>query len=70
MFGAGLATAMLVAHVLCALRMVRAPAAVYRGLLDAPRSVVWKLALLMRVARRPRDVGWTRTQRNAEEVAA
>jgi hypothetical protein len=65
----GLASsAVLVTHVLVALRLVRAPAGVYRSLRAAPRAVVWKLMLLARIARRPDDVSWTRTTRNAEEA--
>jgi cellulose synthase/poly-beta-1,6-N-acetylglucosamine synthase-like glycosyltransferase len=52
------------AHVLSALRMVGAPAAVYRSLLGAPRFVVWKLALWCRVLVRPTGVAWIRTSRN------
>jgi 1,2-diacylglycerol 3-beta-glucosyltransferase len=66
----GLASsAVLATHVLVALRLVRAPAGVYRSLRAAPRAVVWKLMLLARIARRPDDVSWTRTTRNAEEVS-
>lgn len=60
------ASAVLAAHVLVALRLVRAPASVYRSLRMAPRAVAWKLMLLTRIARRPDDVAWTRTTRNVE----
>lgn len=63
--GAG-AVLVLVAHVVVALVAVRAPAGVYRALLASPRAIVWKLALLGRVARRPDRVDWTRTARNAD----
>jgi 1,2-diacylglycerol 3-beta-glucosyltransferase len=54
------------AYVLSALRMVDAPAEVYRSLLSAPRLVVWKLGLWARVLARPDDVAWVRTARNAD----
>jgi 1,2-diacylglycerol 3-beta-glucosyltransferase len=50
--------------VMSALWFVRAPAAVYRSLLTAPRMIVWKLGLLTRVAGRPDRPRWTRTERN------
>lgn len=59
-----LALAAVVAHVLVALRLVRAPASVYRSLRRAPQMVLWKLRLLSRVSRRPDSVTWTRTTRN------
>ena len=52
------------AHVLAALRLVGAPASVYRALLAAPQLVVWKLTLWLRVLVRPSGVAWTRTRRN------
>ncbi len=58
--------AVLTAHVVSGLVMVRAPRAVYRSLLDVPRLVLWKVALWARVLRRPSDVGWVRTARNEE----
>jgi cellulose synthase/poly-beta-1,6-N-acetylglucosamine synthase-like glycosyltransferase len=66
-FAAALGVASSVAlglHVLVGLRLVDAPPSVYRSLRSAPRAVLWKLMLLARVARRPADVAWTRTQRN------
>lgn len=51
-------------HVLVGLRLVNAPRSVYRALRSAPRAVLWKLLLLARIARRPTDVAWTRTERN------
>ena len=51
-------------HVLVGLRLVQAPPSVYRSLRSAPRAVLWKLLLLARIARRPTDVTWTRTERN------
>jgi len=60
------ASAMLTAfHVVAGLVLVRAPASVWRSLLAAPRLIGWKLALLVGVARRPDDVTWSRTARNA-----
>ncbi|MEM9746051.1 MAG: glycosyltransferase family 2 protein [Actinomycetota bacterium] len=53
-------------HTVAALRSVGAPASMYRALAAAPRLVVWKLGLLKDVSRRPDDVSWTRTQRNAD----
>jgi 1,2-diacylglycerol 3-beta-glucosyltransferase len=58
--------AVIATHVVVGLRSVRAPASVYRSLLDAPRQIWWKLKLWLRVVSRPDDVGWTRTSRNAE----
>ena len=59
------ATLTLPAHVLVGLRLVDAPAEVYRSFRSAPSAVLWKLRLLMRIARRPSGVAWTRTARNA-----
>lgn len=53
----------LVFHVLSALVMTRAPRAVWLSLLGAPRLILWKLALWLRVAMRS-DVSWVRTARN------
>ena len=64
----GLLVVALAAHVLTALRLVGAPAKIYRELLQAPRMVVWKIALLARLVRRDDGaVSWRRTQRNAEQ---
>lgn len=54
----------LAAHVLVGLRLVDAPASVYRSLRSTPRLIVWKLILLARVIRRPSTVSWSRTERN------
>jgi len=71
LLGFGLASsAALVSHVLVALRLVSAPPEVYRSLRSAPRTVVWKVMLLTRIARRPHSVTWTRTARNADEGSA
>jgi hypothetical protein len=51
-------------YVVSSLRMVSAPKAVYRSLLGAPRLVVWKVGLWLRMIVRPRDVAWVRTARN------
>jgi hypothetical protein len=53
-------------HVLAALRMVRAPRAVYSGLLRAPQLIVWKIGICLDVVTRGRDVRWIRTARNDE----
>ena len=53
-------------HVLAGLRSVHAPAAVYRALLSAPRLVLWKVVLLVRITIRPQDVTWQRTPRNEQ----
>lgn len=67
----GLASgAVLVTHVIVALRLVHAPPGVYRSLRSAPRAVWWKLMLLARIARRPEGVAWTRTTRNAEAIGS
>lgn len=54
----------LVAHVLAGLRSVDAPASTYRALASAPRLVVWKLGLWLRLVGDDSDVEWTRTARN------
>jgi 1,2-diacylglycerol 3-beta-glucosyltransferase len=53
-----------VGYVLTALRLVNAPASVYRALLRAPAMVWWKLRLWGRVLTRPSGVRWIRTARN------
>lgn len=55
-------------HVVGGLYAVRAPRTVYRHLLSAPKVVVWKIGVWSSVAR-SRDVAWTRTRRNVEQVA-
>lgn len=59
----------LAAHVFIALRLVRAPATVYRALLSAPQLVVWKLRLWGRMLFAANDVSWTRTERNVPTQA-
>lgn len=56
------------AYVLSALRMVGAPRSVYRALLHAPGSVLWKARLWAGVLRPASEVEWQRTTRNAETV--
>jgi hypothetical protein len=58
------------AYVLSALRMVNAPATVYRSLLAAPRLVAWKAGLWLRQFGRRSDVAWVRTARNAERTGS
>jgi cellulose synthase/poly-beta-1,6-N-acetylglucosamine synthase-like glycosyltransferase len=68
-FAIGLGSgATLVVHVFVALRLVHAPPSVYRSLRAAPRAVAWKLTLLARIVRKPAEVSWTRTTRNAENA--
>jgi cellulose synthase/poly-beta-1,6-N-acetylglucosamine synthase-like glycosyltransferase len=55
-------------HVLSALRMVKAPQSVYRSLGAAPRLVLWKVRLWVRMATSGRDVAWVRTSRNPAVV--
>lgn len=55
-----------VGHTLLALRVVGAPAAVYRSLLMAPVHIAWKVLLLLRMARRNGPDSWIRTTRNDE----
>lgn len=57
-------------HLLSGLVMTRAPWAVYRSLLHAPRLVWWKVALWTRVARRDEATPWTRTARNDQDPGA
>ncbi len=66
-WGAIAASIVMVAHVLCALRLVRAPSSVYWSLASAPRLIIWKLGLLKSVVRRPDQVSWIRTARNSEQ---
>lgn len=56
--------AVVAAHVVVSLRLTKAPRSTYRALLLAPRMVVWKLALWLRVLRSPQRTAWTRTTRN------
>ena len=60
-----LGSAATVVHVIAALRIVDAPRAIWRSLWSAPRLIAWKLGVLAGVARRPEEVEWTRTERNA-----
>lgn len=48
------------------LAMTHAPREVYRSLLHAPRLVLWKVRLWLRVLVRPGSASWVRTTRNAE----
>jgi hypothetical protein len=66
--GAALSVASLAAfaiHVVGGLRVARVPGSVYAALLHAPRVVVWKVVLWLRVLVRPDRVTWARTRRNA-----
>jgi cellulose synthase/poly-beta-1,6-N-acetylglucosamine synthase-like glycosyltransferase len=56
--------AVLAVHVLTALRLTGAPSSTYRALLQAPRLVVWKVGLWLRVLVGRRQVRWVRTARN------
>jgi cellulose synthase/poly-beta-1,6-N-acetylglucosamine synthase-like glycosyltransferase len=56
-------------HVVLGLRVARAPGAVYRSLLRAPRAIAWKVSLWLRMLVRPGQVHWIRTTRNAEQPA-
>ena len=67
---AGLSAGTLVVHVVLGLRSVGAPAAVYRALLGAPRMILWKAGLWLRVIRSPEEVSWTRTERNHAHAVA
>lgn len=58
--------AVLATHVVVGLRAVRAPARAYRGLLSAPRQIVWKIGLWLAVATGRERASWTRTRRNVE----
>jgi cellulose synthase/poly-beta-1,6-N-acetylglucosamine synthase-like glycosyltransferase len=69
LLGANVASVLVVvAHVLVALRSVRAPAAVYRSLTRAPAYMAWKLRVWLASLVRSNRVDWTRTRRNAERV--
>ena len=52
------------AFVVSALRMVGAPRSVYRSLAQAPRLVVWKVVLWLRVLVGGERTAWIRTARN------
>lgn len=55
------------AFVLGGLRLVRAPASVYRALLSAPVLIASKLALYLRLASGRGPSGWVRTEREAQK---
>ena len=59
----------LAVHVVLGLRVARAPRAVYRSLLLAPKAIVWKVNLWLRMLVRPGEVNWIRTTRNADQPA-
>lgn len=52
-------------HVVGGFRLARVPKAVYGAMLHAPRLVVWKVGLWLRMLGGRREVAWTRTARNA-----
>jgi cellulose synthase/poly-beta-1,6-N-acetylglucosamine synthase-like glycosyltransferase len=52
------------------LTMTRAPWALWRSLLHAPRMVAWKIGLWARVVRRSDAATWSRTTRNAADEGA
>lgn len=60
-----LSGAAVVTHVLVGLRLVRAPASVYRSLLSTPRMVLWKISMLKKSFGSADSMVWTRTKRNA-----
>lgn len=53
-----------VVYVFAGLRLVRAPAAIYRALFYAPVFLLWKVALYLRVWLGERQSAWIRTTRN------
>ncbi len=55
-----------VIYLFAGLILARAPKAVYVALLDAPRFVVWKIMLYVRVLLGFDQDGWVRTKRNTE----
>jgi hypothetical protein len=59
---------MLVAHLIAGLRTVDAPRSAYRALLGAPRMILWKAGLWLRVLASPGEVSWTRTERNRTQL--
>lgn len=54
----------LTTHVVVGIRVARVPGAVVRHLIHAPRYVVWKTMLWLRMSLDGADVAWTRTARN------
>lgn len=59
-----LSTLVFIGHVVVALASVRAPRSVYRSLLAAPASILWKARLWLGVLKHE-DVDWVRTERNS-----
>lgn len=59
-----------VAHTIAGLVSARASVRHYRALLSAPTQIVWKTGLWVSVLTGRRDVGWTRTRRNAAPTDA
>ena len=57
-------------HVGAGLRIASVPRHVYRSMLGAPRAMVWKSALWVRMLAPQGDVAWTRTARNTDDVTA
>jgi cellulose synthase/poly-beta-1,6-N-acetylglucosamine synthase-like glycosyltransferase len=54
-----------IVYLLAGLRLAGAPRAVYKALLSAPFFIVWKIALYLRIVRRPEQPNaWVRTARN------
>lgn len=60
------AIGVVVAHTLVGLWAIGASRRHYVALLQAPRLIVWKLGVLVKVAAPGTEVAWTRTQRNDE----
>lgn len=58
------------AYVLGSLRVVRAPACVYRALLAAPLLALWQLRLLAGIGRRGGGEDWVRTERQTDARVA
>jgi len=60
----------LAGHVVSGLVLAGAPRSVYRSLAHAPRAVLWKVGLWLRMLVRPGEVGWVRTARRSEGISA
>lgn len=58
------ALSVVVGHALAGLQSIGAARHHYISLLQAPKMIVWKIAILTRAATPNADVAWTRTQRN------
>ncbi len=64
------ALSVVVGHTLAGLQSIGAARHHYISLLQAPKMIVWKIAILTRAATPSADVAWTRTQRNERDLVS